>query len=74
MTDVLPLLDRRETVAALLRDRRDLLVVTGLGSATYDAAAAGTIPATSISGARWAERRPWRWVWRSRNPNAWCWP
>jgi thiamine pyrophosphate-dependent acetolactate synthase large subunit-like protein len=44
MTDVLPLLDRRKTVAALLRDRRDLLVVTGLGSATYDAAAAGDDP------------------------------
>ncbi len=41
-----PLLDRRAAVAALLRDPqeapgRDLLVVTGLGSATYDAGAAG---------------------------------
>lgn len=44
MTDALPLLDRRETVAALLRDRGELLVVTGLGSATYDAAAAGDDP------------------------------
>ena len=34
-------LDRREVVARLLRDRRDLLVVTGLGSPTYDVAAAG---------------------------------
>lgn len=36
-----PLLDRRTAVARLLRDRGDLLVVTGLGSPTYDVAAAG---------------------------------
>lgn len=35
------LLDRREAVARLLVDRGDLLVVTGLGSASYDAMAAG---------------------------------
>ena len=34
-------LDRRAVVAALLRDPGDLLVVTGLGAATYDAGAAG---------------------------------
>lgn len=34
-------LNRREAVARLLADRRDLLIVTGLGSATYDCAAAG---------------------------------
>jgi thiamine pyrophosphate-dependent acetolactate synthase large subunit-like protein len=34
-------LDRRAAVAALLRDRGDLLVVTGLGSASYDCMAAG---------------------------------
>ena len=34
-------LDRRETVKSLLADRADTLVVTGLGSATYDVAAAG---------------------------------
>ena len=34
-------LDRREAVAALLRDRGDLLVVTGLGSPSYDVHAAG---------------------------------
>lgn len=34
-------LDRREVVAELLRDPGDLLVVTGLGAATYDAGAAG---------------------------------
>jgi thiamine pyrophosphate-dependent acetolactate synthase large subunit-like protein len=35
------LLDRRAVVAALLADRGDLLVVSGLGSSTYDANAAG---------------------------------
>jgi thiamine pyrophosphate-dependent acetolactate synthase large subunit-like protein len=39
-----PRLDRREAVARLLRDRGDLLVVAGLGSATYDCAAAGDDP------------------------------
>ena len=34
-------LDRRAVAAELLRDPGDLLVVTGLGSATYDAGAAG---------------------------------
>jgi thiamine pyrophosphate-dependent acetolactate synthase large subunit-like protein len=34
-------LERRAVVAALLRDPGDLLVVTGLGGTTYDAAAAG---------------------------------
>jgi thiamine pyrophosphate-dependent acetolactate synthase large subunit-like protein len=34
-------LDRRAVVAALLADRGDLLVVSGLGSSTYDANAAG---------------------------------
>jgi thiamine pyrophosphate-dependent acetolactate synthase large subunit-like protein len=38
------MLDRRQFVARLLADRGDLLVVTGLGSATYDAAAAGDHP------------------------------
>lgn len=34
-------LDRREAVKSLLTDRRDLLVVTGLGSPSYDVFAAG---------------------------------
>lgn len=34
-------LERRTVVAELLRDRGDLLVVTGLGSPTYDVTAAG---------------------------------
>lgn len=37
-------LDRRAVAAALLRDPGDLLVVTGLGAATYDAGAAGDRP------------------------------
>jgi thiamine pyrophosphate-dependent acetolactate synthase large subunit-like protein len=35
------MLDRRDLVRQLLIDRGDLLVVSGLGSATYDVAAAG---------------------------------
>ena len=38
------MLDRREFVRQLLIDRGDLLVVSGLGSATYDVAAAGDDP------------------------------
>ena len=38
------MLDRRQFVAGLLVDRGDLLVVTGLGSSTYDVAACGDHP------------------------------
>ncbi len=38
------MLDRRDFVRHLLIDRGDLLVVSGLGSATYDVAAAGDHP------------------------------
>jgi thiamine pyrophosphate-dependent acetolactate synthase large subunit-like protein len=38
------MLDRRPFVAALLRERGDLLVVPGLGSCTWDVAAAGDHP------------------------------
>lgn len=38
------MLERREFVSELLRDRGGLLIVTGLGSATYDVAAAGDHP------------------------------
>jgi thiamine pyrophosphate-dependent acetolactate synthase large subunit-like protein len=38
-------LDRREAVKALLADRGDLLVVSGLGSSSYDVFAAGEHPA-----------------------------
>ena len=37
-------LDRREVAATLLRDPGDLLVVSGLGAPSYDAAAAGDRP------------------------------
>src|SRR5947209_11745683 len=37
-------LSRRSSVARILADRRDTLVVTGLGSTTYDLAAAGDHP------------------------------
>jgi thiamine pyrophosphate-dependent acetolactate synthase large subunit-like protein len=37
-------LDRRAAVATLLKDRGDLLVVTGLGSPSYDCFAAGDDP------------------------------
>jgi len=38
------MLERRDFVKGLLADRGDLLVVSGLGSATYDVAAAGDHP------------------------------
>ncbi len=38
------MLDRRDFARELLADRGDLLVVSGLGSATYDVAAAGDHP------------------------------
>jgi thiamine pyrophosphate-dependent acetolactate synthase large subunit-like protein len=38
------MLDRRDLVKGLLRDRGDLLVVSGLGAPTYDVAAAGEHP------------------------------
>ena len=38
------LLSRRDTVRALLAERNDLLVVSGLGSPTWDVAAAGDHP------------------------------
>jgi thiamine pyrophosphate-dependent acetolactate synthase large subunit-like protein len=39
-----PQLNRRAVVKALLRERGDLLVITGLGAATWDVAAAGDHP------------------------------
>jgi thiamine pyrophosphate-dependent acetolactate synthase large subunit-like protein len=42
--DTLKMLDRRAFVRELLADRNSLLVVTGLGSPTYDAAACGDHP------------------------------
>ena len=42
--DRMPTLQRREVVRRILRDRADLLLLTGLGSTTWDAAAAGDHP------------------------------
>ena len=39
-------LHRRDVVSALLADRRDLLVIAGLGSTTWDVTAAGDSPLT----------------------------
>lgn len=39
-----PVLERRAVVPAILKDRGDALLVTGLGSPTYDAFAAGDHP------------------------------
>src|SRR5262245_25734432 len=44
MADQHSALGRREAVAVLLEDRRDLLVVSGLGSPSYDVHAAGDQP------------------------------
>src|SRR5262245_31178149 len=44
MVDQHSALGRREAVAVLLEDRRDLLVVSGLGSPSYDVHAAGDQP------------------------------
>ncbi len=41
MSSIFGTLDRREAVRSLLEDRKDLLVVTGLGSPSYDLFAAG---------------------------------
>ena len=41
MGEVINRLERRQAVATLLQERGDLLVVTGLGSPTYDTFAAG---------------------------------
>ncbi|MDP1717271.1 MAG: thiamine pyrophosphate-dependent enzyme [Burkholderiales bacterium] len=39
-----PVLERRDVVPAILKNRGDALLVTGLGSSTYDAFAAGDHP------------------------------
>jgi hypothetical protein len=41
MSGPAPRLDRRAAIRILLADRRDLLLVTGLGSTTWDAASVG---------------------------------
>ncbi|MBV8770031.1 MAG: aldehyde dehydrogenase [Hyphomicrobiales bacterium] len=61
-------LDRREAVAALLKDRGDILVITGLGSPGYDVHAAsdkdstfylwGAMGAAALMGLGLAQARP----------------
>jgi len=61
-------LDRREAVAALLKDRGDMLVITGLGSPGYDVHAAsdddstfylwGAMGAAALMGLGLAQARP----------------
>src|SRR5262250_892216 len=53
------MLDRRQFVQQLLVDRGDLLVVPGLGSATYDIAAAGDHRRISFS---WGGRGGPPWI------------
>ncbi len=58
-------LERRAVVAAILAQRGDTLVVTGLGSPTWDSRG-GDDPATSISGEAWAAPRWSAWGSLSR--------
>jgi len=50
-------LDRRGAMRALLDNRGDLLLVTGLGSTTWDAAAVGDDDRNFYLWALWAPRR-----------------
>jgi len=50
------LLERRSVVSGLLAERKDAIVVGGLGASTYDIAAAATMTATFTFGAPWAAR------------------
>ena len=64
-------MDRRKFVADLLDDRGGLLVVTGIGSATYDVAACGDDPLQFLPLERdWLHRRRWAWASRWRAPTA----
>jgi hypothetical protein len=47
-------LDRREAVQTLLEERGDLLIVSGLGSSSYDVFAAGEHAGNFYLWARWA--------------------
>lgn len=50
------LLDRRQAVARILRDRGDALAISSLGNPTYDLAAAGDCDRNFYLWARWAGR------------------
>ena len=64
---------RRATVARILADRGDMLVVTGLGRRPTIARRRVTIRSISISGARWGARSlsDWGWHWRSQSAGFW---
>lgn len=73
MSEMSDLIERREAVARLLASRGDALVVTGLGSPTYDVHAAGDRDANfylwgamggaALTGLGLAQARPDRRVW-----------
>jgi hypothetical protein len=49
-----PMLERRDFVRRLLIERGDLLVVSGLGSATWTSRRPAIMRSISMFGARWA--------------------
>lgn len=66
-------IDRREFVAKLLAQTPDALVVTGLGSPTYDVYASGDTDRYFYLWGAMGGALPWAWVWPWRNPGAPCW-
>jgi hypothetical protein len=66
-----PRLDRRAAIRVLLAERGETLVVTGLGSTTYDAA---SVADDERNFYLWGAMGRWSgWVWRSRVPIGRCW-
>ena len=51
------MLQRREVVLKINQGRGDALMVTGLGSSSYDLHAAAMMTVISISGGQWAVRQ-----------------
>ena len=67
-------LDRRTATAILLEGRDDVLVVPGLGSATWDCAALGDNPTPFLALGRDGQRVDDRGsASRWRSPRAACW-
>ena len=66
-------LDRRAAMRTLLDGRGDLLLVTGLGSTTYDAAAVADDDAQFLSLGRDGRGSMVGSASRSRGPSAACW-
>ena len=64
------MLDRRLVVATLLKDRKGLVVVSGLGSPTYDVGAAGDHDRNFYLWGAMAARPCW--VWGSRSLSRMC--